>query len=398
MLTRCPECELQVSDKALTCPHCGYPLKQDAKPRPYKSSKSHKRLPNGFGQISELKGRNLRNPYRAMVSIGKKPNGRPDSKVLGFYESYNAAYMALAEYNKSPYSLDDQISLSELYEKWFDKYSKSLKSLSAGRNITNAWSYCKPLYDVKCRDLRAYHIKEIMDTASSPNVKTRIKSLFNLMLDYALEHELVDRNYARTFAISDDIIKEQAKTTNSHMAFSDEEMKILWDNTNINYVDVILIQCYTGFRPQELGLIKLENVDLDKGIIVGGMKTDAGFERVVPINDRIIDFVRNKYDQALELNSKFLLNCIDSRNPEDLRLTYDKYQKRFCKIIDVLDLHPDHRPHDPRKHFVTMAKRAKMDEYAIKRIAGHVISDITEKVYTERTDEWLISEMQKIKE
>lgn len=26
MPTKCPECELQVSDKALTCPHYGYPL------------------------------------------------------------------------------------------------------------------------------------------------------------------------------------------------------------------------------------------------------------------------------------------------------------------------------------------------------------------------------------
>ena len=28
-LIKCPECDLQVSDKAISCPHCGYPL--DAK-------------------------------------------------------------------------------------------------------------------------------------------------------------------------------------------------------------------------------------------------------------------------------------------------------------------------------------------------------------------------------
>ena len=27
MLIICPECELQVSDKAINCPHCGYPMK-----------------------------------------------------------------------------------------------------------------------------------------------------------------------------------------------------------------------------------------------------------------------------------------------------------------------------------------------------------------------------------
>ena len=73
MLISCPECELQVSDKALSCPHCGYPLKPEAtKPRKPRTNK-RKRLPNGFGQISELKGQSLRKPFRAMVTVGKTP-------------------------------------------------------------------------------------------------------------------------------------------------------------------------------------------------------------------------------------------------------------------------------------------------------------------------------------
>ena len=61
MLITCPECELQVSDKALTCPHCGYPMQQTLKKQKvrYKNRK-HRRLPNGFGQISEIKNRKLR--------------------------------------------------------------------------------------------------------------------------------------------------------------------------------------------------------------------------------------------------------------------------------------------------------------------------------------------------
>lgn len=31
MLKKCPECDLQVSDKALTCPHCGYPLAKNTR-------------------------------------------------------------------------------------------------------------------------------------------------------------------------------------------------------------------------------------------------------------------------------------------------------------------------------------------------------------------------------
>lgn len=33
MLITCPECELKISDKALACPHCGYPIKGENKPR-----------------------------------------------------------------------------------------------------------------------------------------------------------------------------------------------------------------------------------------------------------------------------------------------------------------------------------------------------------------------------
>ena len=38
MLTTCPECELQISSKALVCPHCGFPLKKDARVYPRKAN------------------------------------------------------------------------------------------------------------------------------------------------------------------------------------------------------------------------------------------------------------------------------------------------------------------------------------------------------------------------
>ena len=78
-------------------------------------------------------------------------------------------------------------------------------------------------------------------------------------------------------------------------------------------------------------------------------------------------------------------------------MTYDKYHLRFKNVIKVLDMNPLHRAHDPRKQFITMAKAAGVDEYAIKQIVGHKISDITEAVYTEREQDWLHKEIEKIK-
>ena len=258
-------------------------------------------------------------------------------------------------------------------------------------------------------DVRARHIKGCMDegiaiikgkeTTPTAGVKARIKSMFNLMLDYALEYEIVDKNYARTFNVSDDIIQEKNEVKRGHIPFTDEEMKILWDNVNIKqYVDVVLIQCYSGWRPQELGLIKLENVDLDKWPYVGGMKTAAGTNRVVPIHSRIRHLVEAKYKEAQELGSEYLINCTDATtHRSSIAFTYDKYQKRFIKIRDELGLNSLHRAHDGRMHFITMAKKYEVDEYAIKYIVGHQIQDITERVYTQREIEWLSEEIEKIK-
>lgn len=410
MLVKCPECELQVSDKASTCPHCGYPLQPNIKPRkPRNKNNKRRRLPNGFGQISEIKNRNLRNPFRAMISVGKDENGRPICKPLkpeSYFPTYNDAYAALVEYNKNPYDLEPSITVKELYEKWLPEHEKTVKSV---RSIESAWSYCTAVYGMRVKDLRARHVKGCMDEGTSTyrgvtktpsaSMKNQIKSLFNMMLDYALEYELVDRNYSRTFNLSDETIKEIVTVKQEHIPFTDEEMDLLWQHVDDKMmVDTLLIQCYSGWRPQELGLLELKDVDLENWVFSGGMKTDAGMGRVVPIHSRIRHLVERKYKEAQELGSLYLFNHTDpNARSKSTALTYARYQKGFGMIRDELKLNPEHRPHDGRKHFVTMAKKYELDEYAIKYMVGHKISDITEKVYTKREFEWLKEEMEKIK-
>ncbi|MCI8993382.1 MAG: tyrosine-type recombinase/integrase [Eubacterium sp.] len=412
MLIHCPECELQVSDKAAVCPHCGYPMQPGSKPVQKRKSNKRKRLPNGFGQISEIKGRNLRNPFRAMVTVGKTSAGRPVCKPLkpnSYFPTYNDAYAALVEYNKNPYDLEPAVTVRQLYERWSEEYFNTLTSDSSKRTITSAWAYCSFVYDMRVCDIRARHIKCCMDEGvitvkgkeqrPSAGTKSRIKSLFNLMLDYALEYEIVDRNYARTFHISEDVLKEKEEVKRGHIPFSDEELQILWEHLDSTpYVDVVLIQCYSGWRPQELGLLKLENINLDDWTFTGGMKTDAGTNRLVPIHSKIRSLVAKRYEEAQALGSEYLINCTDTAtHRSSIAFTYDKYQKRFHKIRDKLKLNPQHRAHDGRMHFVTAAKKYQVDEYAIKYMVGHSIQDITERVYTKRDIDWLKEEIEKIK-
>lgn len=374
MLITCPECGLMLSDKASVCPHCGYEARKSTR---RVSKKPHRRLPNGFGQITEIKGRYLRKPFRAMVSVGKKPNGRPDSKILAYFETYNDAYAALVEYNRNPYDLDQAITVKELYDRWS-------KTVNLTRNITSVWPYCEQVYGMKVQDIRVRHIKACMEVPEAPTAKVSIKSLFNRMLDYALEYEIVTKNYARDFSV------EAPETQTEHITYSRQEMNILWNNTSIPLVNAILLQCYTGFRPQELCKIKLEDVNINERYIVGGMKTEAGKNRTVPLCDTAMKLV-NKLMYMSELLDCEYLVCDNAGK----HMTYNKYYHRFENIMKEIGIE-GHKPHDPRKTFVTMCKDKDVDEYAIKRIVGHKIEDITESIYTDRKLDWLLEEVKKI--
>lgn len=55
-----------------------------------------------------------------------------------------------------------------------------------------------------------------------------------------------------------------------------------------------------------------------------------------------------------------------------------------------------HKLHDARHTFIAKGKKYNMNEYILKLIVGHAISDITEKTYTHRTLQELKEELEKI--
>lgn len=141
MIIKCIECGLQVSNKAILCPHCGFPMQPNAVGKYTRKKKGRPKLPNGFGQISEIKNRNLRNRFRVMVTVGKTSEGKPISKLLkpnAYFKTYNEAYEALVEYNKNPYDLNtSSITMTELYEKWSKEYLKTVATSNV-RSIQSA--------------------------------------------------------------------------------------------------------------------------------------------------------------------------------------------------------------------------------------------------------------------
>lgn len=396
-LLKCPECRHDVSDKALTCPNCGYPMNMPSSTKPRIRNGKPTKLPNGYGTIYKMSGKRSK-PYRAMKTdkwiidpvTGKSKQIR---STIGYYQSREDAMIALANYNENPYDIKaDSITFSEVYEKWSENYFPTLSNPSSVRTVTAAYAYCNGLYDMRMKDIKVSHLEgTILNAQVGDSTKSRIKSLFNMMYKYAVAHDIVEKDYASVMFANGNPIKRSR--TKEVIPFSQEEIFLLWDNLDsIAFADMILIGIYSGWRPQELAILKVADIDIKVGTMLGGLKTDAGKNRIVPIHPLIKPLIEKRMKEATVMQSEFLFN--DANGQQGTHMTYDKYRKRFEKVMKYLKL--THRPHETRHTFITKAKACDVDEYILKLIVGHSIDDITEKVYTHRTIDQLRAEMEKI--
>lgn len=398
MLKTCPECEHLVSEKAYTCPNCGYPLSCNKVEKSHKKARSHKRLPNGFGQITKISGRNLRNPYRVMVTVRKDDDGRPICKLLqpkAYFQSYNDAYVALVEYNRDPYDIETSITMDELFKMWISEHNtENPRSI---KNIKYSWAYCEQIHNMAVQSIRGRHIRSLFEKpyktvneeqiSAGPATFQLLKSTVNQLCNYAVSKDLMLRNYSK------DIVVQMDHEEKHHKAFTNDEIISLWKLAKTDKGGkMVIFQTYMGWRPSEMLQIRRENIDLDNMTITGGLKTKAGKKRIVPIHSAIQNIFMEFWNASSGQEWLF-----PSPLKKGFALTYATYQEYFNGAMKRAQIKKEHSPHDCRKHFITMGKAAKMDEYALKRMAGHAIKDITENTYTDRPISWLREEIEKIK-
>lgn len=355
--------------------------------------------PNGFGSVYKLSNSSHRRNKWGARKTDKwiiDPNTGKKKQLyinIGYYPTRELAMQALANYNDNPYDIKaDSITFAEVYEKWSENYFPTLSNPSSIRTVTAAYAYCNDLYNMRMKDIRVSHLEgTILNANVGDSTKGRIKSLFNMMYRYCLAHDIVDKDYAAVMFVNGSPIKRER--TKEVIPFTDDEVLQLWNSKDlIPFTDMILIGVYSGWRPQELSILKIADIDLEAGTMKGGLKTDAGKNRLVPIHSAIKPLIENRMQEATTLQSEYLFNDVNGQ--QGTYMTYDKYRKRFQKVMDRLKM--NHRPHETRHTFITNAKESNVDEYILKLIVGHAIEDITEKVYTHRTIEQLKTEIEKI--
>lgn len=325
--------------------------------------------PNGYGSISKLSG-NRRKPYMVRRTVQRTPEGKQIFEVLGYYATRKEAMQALAKYNENPNQFKSQdITFAELYEKFAERKFKRI-SESGVNGYRHAYVISEPLYGMKFVDIKSPQLQHIIDTCGKgyPTLR-KLKVLYNQMFKFARELDIVDKDYSEFIVIG------SYEDQQSRMPFSSAEIQMLWDNVGrMDYIDTVLIMIYSGIRPGELVTILTENINLDERYMRGGIKTQAGKNRIIPLNKKILPFIKSR----LESGHEYMLTDEDG-----LPMTYERYYiGRFKKLMEQLGM--KHKPHDCRHTFATLMDNAGANKLSIKRIMGHASKDITDKVYTHK--------------
>lgn len=337
---------------------------------------------NGSGCVYKIGGKR-RKPWGARITTGwinDETTGKSKQvfQPIGTYSTRLEAEQALNNYLENPYNIETQkITFEGVYNLWSEEYFSTLKNTSSSRTYIAAFKWSKDLHKMRMRDIRVEHMQgAIKDCTCGYATKGRMKSMYNMMYRFCMAHDIVEKNYAELFDN-----KSGNKPDKEKVPFTDHEISLLWQHKSFPFADLVLFNIYGGWRPQELTLIRTKHVNLEEGYIVGGMKTDAGEDRIVPIHSKIMDIVKQHYNP----DNEFLF-----LNEYGKKMTYDQYRGRFKKVMRVIEA-SYHTPHEARYTFISKAKELEMNEYILKLLVGHAIEDVTEKTYTKRKL-WQLSE------
>lgn len=140
------------------------------------------------------------------------------------------------------------------------------------------------------------------------------------MYDYAMLYEIVDKDYSAKLKINIPDDDEHG------VPFTDQELRVMWENTDNPCIEMILIMCYSGFR---VSAYKTMEINFENNYFKGGVKTTQSKDRIVPIHSAIIPLVKNRLarDGKRMLGHAFqdLTNAFyGHRDPEDLRHEIEK--------------------------------------------------------------------------
>lgn len=329
---------------------------------------------NGEGSIIKLSGKR-RKPYAVRVTVGWTVEGKQKYKYVSYHEKISEANKALREYLVKPYDLyTKDVTVLDLFEEW--RKSTKLSEITI-KGYVSAFRQVEVLHNQKIRDIKIIDLEDAMEVLK-PSMQTAYKNVMQHVYTQGIKNDIIDRNLA-------DFIIPAQKPKGNRQPFTLEQIEQIKDFKH-RYNDITIILLYTGLRITELLEIKKENVNLDLRYMIGGKKTKAGLNRVIPIHDDIFEIVKMHFEKS----NKYLIE--NNGSPVNYYTFMHTYWMRLKEYLGT-----DHTPHCTRHTFITYADKHNLNQISVKKIVGHATGDITGDVYTHKNIQLLVDEINKLK-
>jgi integrase len=321
------------------------------------------RLPNGYGGIVKLSGKRRR-PFMVRITKGFDDEGKQIIQPLGYFPTRKEALAFLASYHENPLIVSNaEITFAQLYEKFCEQKFKDNKP---PHHFNASYKWCEPLHNLPFIQIKTMAFQKVIDDCPlSASTKKCIRSVCNQMAQFALANDIITKNYVQFVDMP-----EQEKS-DLHKPFTEKELATLWQHSDNPNIRMVLILCYTGMRPQELTLIRTADVNIEERYMYGGIKTTAGKNRIIPINHKIIGFIKDLYNPANE----YLLDY------KGKNMSYDMFRRKVWNTA-MQAVAMEHLSHDGRHTCASLMAAAGIEKLIRQRILGHANKDVTDKVYT----------------
>lgn len=356
----CIRCHGEIPAGANFCPNCG---KRQTRTAPAPQRRHHRR-PKGTGAVWK-DSRNKNRPYVAYAAVGTR---------LGSFASASEAVLELDKVNASLAAPDRQnYTLADVYERW--KALHYLKiSRVAQQSYDNAWRKAGPLQGRRISELKTEDYQTIltgmMQKGASRSLCEKQRQLFSQLCQYAINQDIIHTNYAASLVLPD---PGAPKTR----VFSDSEVQgirsMVDDKRLGETARIALTLICTGMRLNELLTVRCADVYLDEAYLVGGEKTEAGRNRVVPIHPDILPYICKWIDG----NTTPYLIPSKTGAPRD----HNNVRKSFNSLMGKLGIEGA-TPHTCRHTAATRMAAAGIPPEVTKQILGHADIVTTLNIYT----------------
>ena len=346
----CRKCKRETPPDAVFCPWCGCKLQLKNKPRT---------RPNGAGSAYR-RGKT----WTAIVSVGAlQKNGKRTQKrktKSGFKTKSEALEYCKVLKGEPSKTKHADISFADLYTMFLyrhvDRVGKSTMDCYRA-----AYKYFDAVHLKRFADITTPDLQACVDACPhGKRTKENMKALGTLMYKLAREMDVTAKDYAQFIWIA------PADKVSYNPFKPEHEAVLLQAALDGDFgASVIISDCYLGFRPAALLQIKKTDYSPDERVIHGGVKTDAGRDRSVPVSKKIQPIVDRLYASEHEY--------LFSNREEPLKINYYR-DYIFYPTLDRLGIQPSpkyYMPYSCRHTFATKLKSINGATVDIAALMGH---------------------------